>query len=165
MSHVLTLRLDPESQVTFDHLRRRYFPPDRNLIAAHVTLFHALPDAARIIQHLAETAANFSAFPINVTGLRSLGKGVAYRLASTTLLQLHSELAHAFQADLIPQDTQRFQPHVVVQNKVTPAAARELLTSLETHFVPWRLEAHGLDLWHYLGGPWEHAQTFHFPKS
>ena len=162
MVNVLTLRLDAGSQATFDHLRRRYFPPDRNLISAHVTLFHALPDAAWIDQQLAEIAERRQTFPVDVTGLRSLGKGVAYRLASKTLLHLQSELAHAFQTELSPQDKQRFQPHVVVQNKVTPAAAREVLTSLQAQFVPWTIQAHGLDLWHYLGGPWEHAQSFLF---
>ena len=159
---MLTLRLDPESQLAFDRIRQRYFPPERNVISAHVTLFHALPNAHWIIQQLAEVTSRRSTFSIDVTGLRSLGKGVAYRLASTTLLHLQNELARAFQTELIPQDTQRFQPHVVIQNKVTPAAARALLTSLEEHFVPWTIQAHGLDLWHYLGGPWDHAQTFHF---
>ena len=154
MVNVLTLRLDPESQATFDRLRQRYFPPHRNVISAHVTLFHALPNATWIMQQLTETADRHSFFPVEVTGLRSLGKGVAYRLASTTLLDLHSELARAFKSELIPQDTQRFQPHIVIQNRVTPAAARELLTSLEEQFA--------LDLWHYLDGPWQHAHTFLF---
>ena len=43
---ILTLRLDPESQARFDALRRAHFPPERNLLGAHVTLFHALPAAA-----------------------------------------------------------------------------------------------------------------------
>ena len=162
MTNVLTLRLDPESQARFDRLRQKYFPPERNLIAAHVTLFHTLPNAAWAVERLAEIAENQPPFSVAVTGVRSLGKGVAYRLASPALLHLHGDLARAFQSELTPQDTQRFQPHVVVQNKVTPAAARALLVTLEAQFAPWTVQARGLDLWHYLGGPWEHAQTFLF---
>ena len=41
---ILTLQLDAISNAFYEHLRRKYFPPERNLIAAHVTLFHQLPD-------------------------------------------------------------------------------------------------------------------------
>lgn len=160
MTNVLTLRLDPESQARFDQLRQRYFPPERNLIAAHVTLFHTLPDEAWILAQLAGIAAEHTAFTVSVTGVRSLGKGVAYTLASASLQNLHHSLAEAFLSELTPQDRQRFHPHVVVQNKVTPAAARTLLHTLEAEFKPWSIQAVGFDLWHYLGGPWQLAQTF-----
>lgn len=162
MTNVLTLRVDPRSQARFDHLRQLHFPPSRNLIAAHVTLFHTLPDEAWVTVQLSASALKQTVFPIGVTGVRSLGKGVAYTLASTPLQSLHRSLSEAFVSELTPQDRQRFQPHVVVQNKVTPAAAATLLRSLETDFVPWSMQAIGLDLWHYLGGPWELAETFSF---
>ena len=165
MTNVLTLRLDPESQARFDDLRQQHFPPERNLIAAHVTLFHTLPEEAWIPTRLSEHATGQPAFPISVTGVRSLGKGVAYTLASTSLQNLHRALAQVFVSDLTPQDRQRFQPHVVVQNKVTPAAAQKLLRLLEAEFVPWSIQAVGLDLWHYLGGPWQLAQTFLFESA
>ena len=162
MTNVLTVRLDPESQAGFDQLRRQHFPPERNLIAAHVTLFHTLPDEAWVATQLTELATGQASFPVNVTGVRSLGKGVAYTLASASLQSLHRALAESFASELTPQDRQRFQPHVVVQNKVTPAAAQMLLRSLEAGFLPWSVQAVGLDLWHYLGGPWELAQSFPF---
>ncbi len=165
MTNVLTLRLDPESQARFDHLRQLHFPPTRNLIAAHITLFHTLPDDAWITAQLAESVTGQTAFSIGVTGVRSLGKGVAYTLASAPLQALHRSLSQAFLSELTPQDRQRFQPHVVVQNKVTPAAAQALLRSLESAFTPWSIQAIGLDLWHYLGGPWELAQTFLFAST
>ncbi len=162
MTNVLTLRLDATSQTKFDQLRQRYFPAHRNVIAAHVTLFHTLPDTPELIEELIRHAAVQNAFSLQVTGVRSLGKGVAYRLAATELQTLHAALSQAFAADLTAQDRQRFQPHIVVQNKVTPVAARELLTRLESQFVPWTVHAEGLDLWHYLGGPWALARTFPF---
>ncbi len=165
MSTVLTVRLDEASQANFDQLRQRYFPPERNHIAAHITLFHTLPDTQRIEQVLADLSTPQSSFTLQVTGVRSLGKGVAYRLAATALQSLHAQLAQAFVDDLTPQDHQRLQPHVVVQNKVTPAAARDLLQQLEQRFTPWTVRAEGLDLWRYLGGPWEHKRTFWFEKN
>ena len=162
VTDILTLRLDTRSQAEFDRLRQIYFPPERNQIAAHVTLFHTLPDEPWIRERLRSVAAARTPFSVSVTGVRSLGKGVAYRLAATELQTLHAELVQAFTEELTPQDKQRFQPHVVVQNKVTPAAAHELLTTLEGRFTPWSVQAEGLDLWHYQGGPWQHADTFLF---
>jgi hypothetical protein len=41
---IVTLLLDPEAQERSDRLRSAHFPAERNHVAAHVTLFHALPD-------------------------------------------------------------------------------------------------------------------------
>ena len=162
MTNVLTLRLDPESQTHFDRLRQRHFPPERNLIPAHLTLFHTLPDEVGVLQVLEREAEEQQPFSLAVTGVRSLGKGVAYTLASSALLHLHAHLAEAFADDLSPQDRQKLQPHIVVQNKVTPVAARSLLAELQQTFVRMDVQAVGLDLWHYLGGPWEFARTLPF---
>jgi len=44
---ILTLALDGEAFALFDRLRREHFPPERNVVPAHVTLFHALPGEER----------------------------------------------------------------------------------------------------------------------
>jgi hypothetical protein len=44
---ILTLALDGEAFAFFDGLRRAHFPPERNVVPAHVTLFHALPGEQR----------------------------------------------------------------------------------------------------------------------
>src|SRR3954447_20532670 len=56
---ILTLGLDPETQAWLESMRRAHFPPARNLVPAHVTLFHALPGehAAEIQGVLAAEAA------------------------------------------------------------------------------------------------------------
>jgi 2'-5' RNA ligase len=165
MVQILTLRFDPETQSLFEGLRQLYFPPERNQIPAHLTLFHHLPDTVLIRTELCHAAQAQEAFPVRVTGLRSLGKGVAYTLASPLLLDLHRCLADAFQDHLIPQDRQRFMPHVVVQNKATPEEARGLLAKLQQQFEPWSVQAIGLDRWEYLGGPWRHLETHEFRKG
>lgn len=165
MVDILTLRLDEPSQQHFDSLRQQYFPPERNQIPAHLTLFHALPAEPEIAAHLAEAAGTCAGFTLRVTGVRSLGKGVAYKLAAPELQLLHADLATHFADVLISQDKARLQPHVVVQNKTTAAAARQLLEQLTQQFEPWVVTAEGLDLWHYLGGPWQHVHTFPFRQA
>ena len=161
---VLTLRMDEASQKIFEQLRQRYFPPERNVIAAHLTMFHTLPEDDGVTPELEQAAIRQAPFPMEVEGLRSLGRGVAYTIRSAELLRLHRELSSVFAEHLSAQDRQRFQPHVVVQNKVDPRLARELLAELRAGFAPWEARALGLDLWRYMGGPWEFVRTFGFGR-
>ena len=160
---VVSLLLDDEAQGRFDRLRAEHFPPERNHLRAHVTLFHALPgehlDAVRA--DLA-TAADRDAFDVAVTGLRFLGRGVAFTLESAELGALSAELAAAWRPWLTPQDRQRHAPHVTVQNKVEPAVARALHDRLLAGFMPHRVRSRGLGLWRYLGGPWEPLEELPF---
>jgi 2'-5' RNA ligase len=153
---VVTLLLAEEAQARFDRLRTEHFPADRNHLAAHVTLFHALPGEERpaVDAALADAAAR-PPFDVVVTGLQLLGRGVAYRLQAPELTALHARLAAAFDPWLTRQDRQRLSAHVTVQNKVEPARARELRDRLEAGFVRHTVPARGLGLWRYLGGPWE----------
>ena len=162
MSGILTLRFDHASQQFFESMRQRYFPPERNLVPAHLTLFHTLPMTEETCSTLTSTAEATKVFPVAVTGLRSLGRGVAYNLAAPQLLLLHKSLAQSFAAYLSPQDQQKFQPHVVVQNKSTGEQARALLAMLQAQFQSFTVEAHGFDLWHYRDGPWELARQWDF---
>jgi 2'-5' RNA ligase len=160
---VVTLLLEDEAQARFDRLRAEHFPAERNFLQAHVTLFHALPgeqlDAVRA--DLA-AAAGRPGFEVAVTGVRFLGRGVAYDLASAELDELRRGLADAWAPWLTPQDRQRHRAHVTVQNKVAPDVARQLHTRLSASFAPGTVTATGLGLWRYLGGPWEPVGAFPF---
>jgi 2'-5' RNA ligase len=160
---IVTLLLDPEAQARFDRLRAEHFPADRNHLAAHVTLFHALPGGQvdAVAADLAD-AARRPAFDVAVRGLRLLGRGVAYTLDAPELTALRAGLAEVWEPWLTRQDRQRHAPHVTVQNKVDPAAARALRDRLATEFVPHRVGARGLGLWRYLGGPWAPVAEYPF---
>ena len=160
VSCVLTLALDDASQHRFEVERRRYFPPALNRIPAHLTLFHTLPEDDETVAALHSIAALRRVFEINVSGLRSIGRGVAFVVHSQELLELHRSLRAVFEPVLSAQDRQGFRPHVVAQNKVTPEVARETLKALQAEFAPWLAHGVGLDLWRYLDGPWEHLQRF-----
>ena len=156
---VVTLVLDEAAQARFDAERAALFPAGRTAVGAHVTLFHAVPG-----EHLGSVRADLdavhrAAFPVAVTGLQSLGRGVAYRLRSPELAAVHAGLRACWEPWLTSQDAQPFRPHVTVQNKVTADRARDTLARLDAGFVPHEVTA--LALWAYAGGPWE--SLAHFP--
>lgn len=160
---VLTLQLDPDAQDRFDALRRAHFPPERDHLAAHVTLFHAVPgEHERQVRSDVAQVARRRPYEVDVVQVRSLGRGVAYDLRSAELAAQRAELARRWAPWLTPQDARPHAPHVTVQNKVDPAVARRLLEQLQAGFVPYAVPATGLALWRYLGGPWEPLAAYPF---
>ena len=144
-----------------DRQRRAYFPPERNVIAAHCTLFHHLPPSiGDELGHRLADEVRAEPPKARLAGLVSLGRGVAYRIESEDLVAIRARLADAFAGLLVPQDAAPWRPHVTIQNKVEPAAARALKTMLERDFVPRPLAIAGLAAWDYAGGPW-HLRSRH----
>lgn len=164
---ILTLGFDAASFAVFDGLRRAHFPPHLNVIPAHLTLFHHLPGTrlAEVMAEVARQAAMTPVFSVQVEGLRKLGRGVAFTIASPELTALFARLAHTFADDLIPQDRQGFRPHVTIQNKVAPDAANALFEQMGERFTPWAAKAEALLLWHYRGGPWARVGRFPFADA
>ncbi|MBO2008177.1 2'-5' RNA ligase family protein [Hymenobacter negativus] len=161
---ILTLTLDAASQTYFNRLREQHFPPKINYLAAHLTLFHHLPghELADISTTLRQLSNAQRPLPLQVTGLRSLGRGVAFLLENEELRALHRQLQAAFAPRLTPQDQQKLQPHVTIQNKVDPAVARQLLAEMQADFTPFEALGTGLHLWEYRGGPWASVAEFGF---
>ena len=86
-----------------DGLRRAYFPPERNVLKAHLTMFHALPPSAE--HELRHRLSEFGREPrpkATIEGLMDLGGGVAYRVVSPELDMVRAELA-----ELIPRSAER----------------------------------------------------------
>jgi len=153
---IVTAEIAPSDLAWLDGLRRTHFPPERNQLTAHLTMFHALPPSAE-----AEARASLARFGMerppqaSVEGLMNLGGGVAYRIVSTDLDRIRRELADQFQGLLTAQDAGGWRPHVTIQNKVASKVARALLEQLERDLLPRPLGVSGLGLHRYLGGPWE----------
>ncbi len=151
---VVTLAIEDDAQRRFAIERRRWFPPGRTQVGAHVTLFHAVP-GEREGEVRADLAAQAGpGFDVRVAAIMSLGLGVAYALESTELTRRHRALQQAWWPHLTAQDRQRFRPHVTVQNKVDPDTARSTRATLEKSFAPYDVAATGFVLWRYDGGPW-----------
>ena len=152
---IVSAEFGPADFAWFDRQRRDHFPPERNQLPAHLTLFHALPPSA-----LAEAKSRLSSATrrsppqATVTGMLNLGGGVAYRIQSHDLEEVRADLADAFHGLLGAQDSAGWRPHVTIQNKVQPKVARALLNQLEQAFQPRDLTLAGLALHEYLGGPW-----------
>ena len=128
-----------------------------------MTLFHALPgEQEDAVRADLTDAARRPPFEVAVTGLRFLGRGVAYDLASPHLDALRGSLVRAWAPWLTAQDRQPHRAHVTVQNKVAPEQARALLEQLRAEFSPYEVRAQGLALWRYLGGPWEPVARWAF---
>ena len=163
---IVTAELPEALQSRADQLRAAYFPPERNHLNAHVTLFHALP--AMVEEELKDTlAVEARAAPIaaRLEGLMNLGRGTALRLSSPGMLDLRERLADRFHGLLTSQDQQAPRLHVTIQNKVAPSQARALQATLEETIAPRDFAFAGLALHRYRGGPWETVQRWPFRGS
>ncbi len=166
MPLILTLKIDRHSFDYFDELRRRYFPPERNFLAAHVTLFHHLPDEnlVKIKDELRSLSGAAQVFPLYFTRWRFLGKGSAMTIESDDLIKLRAKLAHLWTHNLTAQDSQKFQPHITVQNKTAPDEARRLFEDLSADWTAKTGAAEGLILWHYDAPRWTFEEEFAFSR-
>jgi hypothetical protein len=161
---ILTLKLDDATFAYFDDLRRVYFPPERNFLAAHLTMFHHLPgdELEKIKDDAKRVCTEFAEFSLVFPEWRSLGRGVAVRVESQKLMHLRAAFSAIWHEHLKPQDRQKFQPHITVQNKVAPDEARTLLAKLSAESLPPCGTAKGVALWHYLGAKWKLEAEFLF---
>ena len=164
---VLTAALPPAEQAWLDAWREEFFPPERNHLAAHLTLFHALPGVRReaIVAALTEIAARTPPPAAHADRLRFLGAGVAVGVHSPALVTLRAELATLWAGLLTRQDEQPLRPHVTVCNKVTPERARAVERELTTRFTPRTFALPGLMLFAYAGGPWIPLSAFPFEEA
>ena len=77
-------------------------------------------------------------------------------------MALRTQLARHFATHLTPQDKARWSPHITIQNKAAPEQASAALATLSAAAVPHSVEATGLALWRYHGGPWESVNAWNF---
>ncbi len=148
--YILTLAMDQEAQHYFDELRQLYFPRQRNFLKAHLTLFHNLP----AIQPL-----SFTPFDMQATHVVSIGNGVAIKIESPELQQLHARLQQQFKEHLIPQDRQKLWPHITIQNKVSADVVQQTMVTVAAGFKPFKFRVTGLHWWIYENGPWQFVET------
>lgn len=160
---IVTAEMGGEDQHWANGLRERYFPPERNQLPAHITLFHHLPPRClgELQSALAELARRKRP-PARIDRLLPLGQGVAFHVHSPDLLMMREDLADRFAALLTPQDAGRPRLHITIQNKVTANVARTTLGLLEQDFRPRPLVIAGIAAWEYRGGPWALIRRYAF---
>jgi len=160
---IVTAELGSSDFAWLDRLRRLHYPPERNHVPAHLTIFHALPPSAE--REVRSTLSRYSAEKpprAMIDGLMDLGGGVAFRVVSTDLDRIREELSQHFRGLLGAQDAGGWRPHVTIQNKAPPKEARALITTLESDFRRRALAIRGLGLHRYLGGLWERISIYPF---
>lgn len=160
---IVTAELAPPDRLWLTALRRRYFPPERNHLDAHLTMFHSLPPSAEVeIRRRVAEEARGSPPKARLEGLMNLGSGVAFRVVSDDLKAIRESLSDGLSGLLSAQDRAGWRPHITVQNKVQAKEARALLEHLEREFRPLPLAIAGLGLYRYAGGPWEDVAVYPF---
>lgn len=173
--YVLTLLTDKRLHNRMTALRNQYFPKNINKLAAHLTLFHALPASkleTSIIPLLKEVSAKTPPFAIKAEKPFRLNKGFAVsisgRIGGFKAMEIHQDLQTVWNQEefLSEQDAGGCRLHYTLMNKVDDeveisSAYNELLDS-------WRAEtgtAEGLALWRYDRGFWRWDRAFSFGES
>lgn len=160
---IVTALFAPGDDGWLQELRRAHYPPERNQVPAHLTLFHQLPPSceAELDRRLAAVVAS-SPPRARIAGVIDLDGGTALRVESEALEAMREALAEALHGLLTPQDRDGWRGHVTIQNKVERNEARRLQAQLRASFLPRPLAIPALATWRYLGGPWERIRTFPF---
>ena len=159
----VTAQLPPDVFAWADTLRRAHFPPERNKIRAHVTLFNSLPPSVEDeVRRLLARHTAAAPPPARIAGLMALGGGTAFAIESAVLSAIHADMVESLHGVLTAQDGGRRRLHVTVQNKVSGTDAKALQADLARDFRPRNFAFAALELHRYRGGPWENAGTWPF---
>jgi hypothetical protein len=160
---IVTAELPEALQSRADQLRRAHYPPERNQLTAHVTLFHALPPSVEDeLREVLAAEAKARPIPARLEGVMDLGHGTALRITSPGMIALWERLAGRFHGLFTPQDEHVPRLHVTIQNKVAPREAKALQQQLAATIEPRDFAFAGLALHRYRGGPWEFVKRWPF---
>ncbi|KAG7575307.1 hypothetical protein FFLO_00471 [Filobasidium floriforme] len=182
---ILTLTLDKASHAFLTNLRSKYFPPSRNFLSAHVTLFHAIPPHRinELNQHLNHICATTGGWDVFIGEPKAMGKrGVLVNVRerpSATVENIHHELLTSLNRGvksnddrLTDQDARPLgKPHVTILNKAkdeeqVDKCLQEVLKVFEEMKQPGQKNgqqvgrAIGFELWEYMGGPWKPLKAY-----
>ena len=161
---IVTAALPPDIHNWAEGLRRAHYPPERNHLHAHVTLFHAFAPSLldELRDYLPGVTREFAAPAATVSGLLDLGTGTAIALDSEPLLALRGLIAEHFHGSLTASDLYEPRPHITIQNKVTRAQVRALQAALGPTIIRRSFAFPALELHLYRDGPWELVKRMPF---
>ena len=159
----VTAQRPPDVFAWADGLRRAHFPPERNKIRAHLTLFNALPPSVEDeVRRLLARHSAAAPPPATITGIMPLGGGTAFAIECRSLMAIQADLVESLHGVLTVQDGGRRKLHITVQNKVSATEAKALQAELARDFRPRSFVFARLELHRYRGGPWEAAGSWPF---
>ena len=160
---ILTATFGDGDNGWLQQMRRENYPPALNRVPAHLTLFRQLPPSLE--RELGQRLAGYAAVApprAELSGVLDLGQGTALAVSSEELEDIRYDLAEALHGLLTPQDLAPWRPHITVQNKVEPKAAKALQQRLKAGFERRSLSIKALAVWRYLDGPWQLVREYRF---
>jgi len=160
---LVVAELPPAVFAWADALRRSHYPPERNRLGAHVTLFHGLPPSAEpaVMSALAQ-CTRLPAPGATIGGVMDLGDGTALTVDSPALVTLHEALAERLHGLIQQKDARPLRLHITVQAKVPPSQARALQAQLVRDIQPRSFAFRGLGLYGWTGDLWQQTKAFPF---
>ena len=160
---LVTAELPPDILAWADGLRRAHYPPERNRLRAHVTLFHALPPSAESeLRNLLADLARRPPVEARISGIMNLGRGTAFDVDSPEMVELHDLIADRMHGMLTMQDDRILRLHITVQNKVQPARAKALQAELRETLERRAFRFRGFGLYAWEEGLWRPIAEFPF---
>lgn len=161
---IVTAELPGDVLAWADGLRRSHYPPERNHLKAHVTLFHAFAPSLRdeLRGVLSRICSDHAPPKARIEGVMNLGRGTAIAIVSPGMLALRAMIADHFHGALTAQDQHEPRLHITVQNKVDPQAAHALQAELAAVLKPREFVFTGLGLHLYRSPHWEELGIWKF---
>ena len=173
--YVLTILTDKLHHDRMTELRTKYFPKRINKLAAHLTLFHALPRSmleSDIVPHLELVASETEPFKVQATHPFRLKRGIAIAIAKSEGGQqsqnVHRRLQQPWLQEgfLSDQDAGGCRVHYTIMNKVDDEAdVANALEEVQATFKGDEGNAEGLGLYKYDRGYWKFERKFSFGKT
>ncbi len=161
---IVTAALPPEVFAWADSLRRAHFPPKRNKLRAHVTLFHSF--APSLFEELKTVLPRIAAIEppcaAELTGLMDLGGGTALAVRSPAMLEIRERIADHFHGVLTAQDLHEPRLHITIQNKVASKEAKALQRELGPRLELCNFHFPAMELYIYRRGPWTFVKRWAF---
>jgi hypothetical protein len=160
---LISAELPPDVFAWADALRRAHYPPERNRLGAHVTLFHGLPPSAQgEVSRLLARLAEYSPPDARIVGLMDLGRGTAFAVDSPGMVALHAEMALILRGLIQQKDTRPLRLHITVQNKVSRSAALALQADLAEDICARSFHFRGLGLSQWRDDLWRLVRLYTF---
>jgi hypothetical protein len=165
---LIVLAVLPDAALArLDALRRAHYPPERNRVPAHCTLFHAIPGmiAAELVDVLAVMAASNPPPRARIDRIIDLDGGTALGVTSPDLLDLRGGLADRFHGLLSGVDAVPPRLHVTIQNKVERRTAHQLQAALRSTWKPLEITIPALAVHRVVDGTWIHVGTWRLRQA
>lgn len=156
---IITALLDRDIEKELTTLREKFFPKEINYLPAHITLFHAAP--LELVENLNLIR---EPMPMSMREPVFFGRGFGIKVDCPELKAWRRDLLK-LPLEFTPQDENSNQLHVTLQNKTQPDRARKDFEKFKEIWKKFDSQVFGVQIWKYLGGPWELLETKKFSAS